>query len=282
MHSLLGYRFIKNIKESVMQASLIFVSISCIFPLLWAFSSSLKTQDTIFKDYSLIPSAFHWENYLFVWIKAGFAVYFINTVFYTITVVLGIVIISSMAAFAFSKLQFYGKNALYLIFLSTMMIPVPAYFVTLFFLINKMHWINTRAGYIFPQINAGLALAIFLLKTFFDKTPPELEDSARIDGCSKFGVYRYIGLPLAKPAIAVVVIFNTLTVWNEFFWANLVLNDSKLMPLQRGLMEFYGPHFTNYPLLMAAIIITVVPVILVYLLMQKHIIKGIAAGAVKG
>jgi multiple sugar transport system permease protein/raffinose/stachyose/melibiose transport system permease protein len=145
-----------------------------------------------------------------------------------------------------------------------------------------MHWVNTRAGYIFPQINAGLALAIFLLKTFFDKTPSELEDSARIDGCGKFGVYRHIAMPLAKPAIAIVVIFNTLSVWNEFFWANLVLNDYKLMPLQRGLMEFYGPHFTDYPLLMAAIIITVVPVLIVYALMQKNIIKGVAAGALKG
>lgn len=282
MQSVLGYRFIKTIKESVIHIPLLFVSITCIFPLLWAFASSLKTQDTIFKDYSLIPSAFHWENYLFVWAKAGFAVYFFNTAFYTITVVLGIVIISSMAAFAFSKLQFYGKNVLYLICLSTMMIPVPASFVPLFILINKMHWINTRAGYIFPQINAGLALAIFLLKTFFDKTPPELEDSARIDGCGKFGVYRHMVMPLAKPAVAVIIIFNTLSVWNEFFWANLVLNDKSLMPLQRGLMEFYGPHFTDYPLLMAAIIITIIPVILLYLIMQKYIIKGIAAGALKG
>jgi multiple sugar transport system permease protein/raffinose/stachyose/melibiose transport system permease protein len=282
MQSSSEYRLLKWVKESAIHVFLIFVSISCIFPLLWAFASSLKTQDTIFKDYSLIPSVFHWENYLIAWTKVGFAVYFFNTAFYTITIVLGIVIISSMAAFAFSKLQFYGKNILYLVFLSTMMIPVPASFVPLFILINKMHWVNTRAGYIFPQINAGLALAIFLLKTFFDKTPSELEDSARIDGCGKFGVYRHIAMPLAKPAIAIVVIFNTLSVWNEFFWANLVLNDYKLMPLQRGLMEFYGPHFTDYPLLMAAIIITVVPVLIVYALMQKNIIKGVAAGALKG
>jgi multiple sugar transport system permease protein/raffinose/stachyose/melibiose transport system permease protein len=282
MQASLEYKFAKWAKESIMHVSLISVSISCIFPLLWAFSSSLKTQDTIFKDYSIIPASFHWENYLFAWTKAGFAVYFFNTAFYTMTIVLGIVIISSMAAFAFSRLQFYSKNVMYLLLLSTMMIPVPASFVPLYVLVNKLGWINTRAGYIFPQINAGLALAIFLLKTFFDKTPPELEDSARIDGCGKFGVYLHVAMPLAKPAIAVVIIFNTLTIWNEFFWANLVLNDDKLMPLQRGLMEFYGPHFTNYPLLMAAIVITIVPVVAIYLMMQKHIIKGIAAGAIKG
>lgn len=261
---------------------LITVAITCVFPLLWTFSSALKTQETVFTSMTLIPRNPQWRNFLIAWTKGRFGIYFMNSVFYTITVVAGILVISSLAAFAFSKLKFKGNQFFYLLFLSTMMIPVPASFVPLFVLINKLQWINTRAGYIFPQINAGLALAIFLLKTFFDKTPSELEDSARIDGCSKFGIYWHIAMPLARPAIAVVVIFNTLTVWNEFFWANLVLNDYKLMPLQRGLMEFYGPHFTDYPLLMAAIIITIVPIIILYLIMQKYIIKGIAAGALKG
>lgn len=261
---------------------LIFIAVTCVFPLLWTLSCSLKTQETIFSSMSLITSSPQWNNYITAWTKGEFGLYFMNSIFYTVTVVGGILLISSLAAFAFSKLKFGGSHIFYMVFLSTMMIPVPASFVPLFVLINKLHWINTRAGYIFPQINAGLALAIFLMKTFFDKTPPELEDSARIDGCGKFGVYRHIAMPLAKPAIAVVIIFNTLSVWNEFFWANLVLNDKKLMPLQRGLMEFYGPHFTNYPLLMAAIVITIVPVIIIYLMMQKYIIKGIAAGALKG
>lgn len=276
------YRAKRIVKSICIHTPLIAVAAACVFPLLWTLSSALKTQETVFSSMNLIPRDPQWNNFILAWTKGKFGIYFINSIVYTVTVVGGIVIISSLAAFAFSKLRFRGGQLFFLIFISTMMIPVPASFVPLFVLINKLHWINTRMGYIFPLINSGLALAIFLLKTFFDKTPSELEDSARIDGCGKFGVYLHIAMPLARPAIAVVVIFNTLTVWNEFFWANLVLNDYRLMPLQRGLMEFYGPHFTDYPLLMAAIIITIVPVIIMYLIMQKYIIKGIAAGALKG
>lgn len=276
------YSLEKMLKSIVMHGFLLVVAITCIFPLVWTFSSALKTQDTVFSNMSLIPKNPQWINFYKVWIEGNFGIYFINSVFYTITIVGGIVLISSLAAFAFSKLKFAGSQFLFLLFLSTMMIPVPASFVPLYILINKLGWINTRLGYILPQINAGLALGLFIIKTFFDKIPPEFEDSARIDGCSKFGIYWYVALPIAKPAIAVVIIFHILIVWNEFFWANLVFNSFKLMPLQRGLMVFYGPHFTDYPLLMAAVVITIVPVITVYLFMQKYIISGIAAGALKG
>ena len=276
------YKSREAFKSILIHALLIIVAVSCIFPILWTFSSALKTQETVFSSMSLIPDSPQWHNFIEAWTKGKFGIYFFNSLLYTVVVVGGIVIISSLAAFAFSKLKFPGSQVLFFIFLSTMMLPLPATFVPLYSLINKLRWINTRAGYIFPQINAGLALAIFLLKTFFDKTPSELEDSARIDGCNKLGIYLHVAVPLAKPAIAVVIIFNTLNVWNEFFWANLVLNSYKLMPLQRGLIKFQGSHLTDYPLLMAGIVITIFPVIVMYLIMQKHIIKGIAAGALKG
>jgi len=169
-----------------------------------------------------------------------------------------------------------------LILISTMMIPIPGSFIALYVLLNKLHLVNTRLGYILPQINGGLALGIFLLKTFFDDLPKELEDSAAIDGCGRFRIYWHIALPLARPALAVLAIFNILAVWNEYLLAMLVLSSKELMPLQRGLMVFQGAHITQYPLLMAGIVITVLPVLIVYLLLQKHIIKGITAGAVKG
>ena len=112
--------------------------------------------------------------------------------------------------------------------------------------------------------------------------PPDLEDAARIDGCSKLGIWRHVALPLARPAIAVIVIFNSLNVWNEYILAMLLLNDQSLMPLQRGLMVFYGSNSWDYPLLMAGLTIAAVPIIVIYLLMQKHIIKGLSSGAVVG
>ena len=146
----------------------------------------------------------------------------------------------------------------------------------------KLHLVDTRLGYILPQINGGLALGIFLLKTFFDKLPQDLEDAARIDGWNKFQVYRHVAMPLAKPAVAVLAVFNALAVWNEYLLAMLVLSDRKLMPLQRGLMVFQGsPHITEYPLLMAGIAISIIPILTLYFVMQRYIVAGITAGALK-
>jgi len=244
--------------------------------------SALKTQETVFSDMSIIPKNPMWINFYHAWTKGGFGMYFFNSVIYTVTVVFGIVIVSSLAAFAFSRLKFPGKNILFYMFLAAMMIPLPGSFVPLYVLMTRLHLVNTRIGYILCMINVGLSFSIYLLKTFFDRMPPVLEDAARIDGCSKLGIWRNVALPLAKPAIAVIVIFNTLNVWNEYILATLIFSSKSLMPLQRGLMIFQGTHITEYPLLMAGITITVLPIILIYLLMQKHIIKGITAGALVG
>lgn len=257
------------------------VAITCVYPLLWMISSSLKTQTTIFSDMSLIPKTFTWQNYVIAWTRGKFGIYFFNSIFYTVCVVVGIIIISSLAAYAFSRLNFPGKNILFVILISTMMIPVPGALIALYVLLLKLGLVDTRLGYILPQINQGLALGIFLLKTFFDKLPKDLEDAARIDGCNKFQVYLHVALPLAKPALAVLIIFNSLTVWNEYVLALLVFSNQKLMPLQRGLMVFKGQYITEYPILMAGITITVVPIIILYFVMQRHIISGIQAGALK-
>ena len=279
----INYEKVKRATTSFfVHAFLVLISLGCLFPLWWAFASSLKTQQTVFSDLSFFPKNPHWENYYIAWAKADFGLYFFNSLIYTVTVVIGVLLVASMAAYAFSRFQFPGKNILFLIIISTMMIPIPGSFIALYVLLNKLHLVNTQLGYILPQINGGLALGIFLLKTFFDDLPKELEDSARIDGCGRVRVYWHIALPLARPALAVLAIFNILAVWNEYLLAMLVLSSKNLMPLQRGLMVFQGAHITQYPLLMAGIVITVLPVLVVYLMLQKHIIKGITAGAVKG
>ncbi|MFC1546601.1 carbohydrate ABC transporter permease [bacterium] len=277
----LEYKIRSIFSNFTMQILLILVSITCIFPLWWMFSSALKTQQTVFTDMSFFPSNPQWINFFIAWTKANFGIYFFNSVFYTLSVVIGVIFISSMAAFAFSRLEFPGRRIFFVMFMATMMIPIPGSFIALYVLLTKLRLVNTRIGYILPQINASLALGIFLLKTFFDKMPKELEDAARIDGCGKFGIYWHVALPLAKQAIAVLVIFVALNVWNEYLLAMLILSSKSLMPLQRGLMVFQGSHLTQYPLLMAGITITVIPIIVGYLIMQKYIIKGIMAGAVK-
>jgi multiple sugar transport system permease protein/raffinose/stachyose/melibiose transport system permease protein len=261
---------------------LLSVAVTCLYPLLWMVASSFKTQETIFLDISLIPRQFHFENYYLAVKESDFGRYFLNSVFYTASVVFGILIVSSLAAFAFSRLRFPGKNIIFAVFMAAMMIPIPGSFVALFVLLNKLHLRNTPLGYILCMISVGLSTSIFLLKTFFDTIPRELEDAACIDGCSKIGIWRHVALPLARPVFAVVVVFNALIVWNEYVLALIIFDNKNLMPLQRAVMMFRGEFLTNYPLLMAGLTLTALPIIILYLLMQKYIVKGVTSGALFG
>ena len=274
-----GTRFCKN---ALVHVFLMAVAMACLFPIFWMVRSSFMSNATIFVDPSLIPRELHGSNYAIAWTKGHFGVYFLNSMIYTVSVVMGIVIVSSLAAFAFSRLQFPFKNAVFYIFVAAMMVPLPGSFVPLFVLMNKLHLANTRLGYILCMINVGLSLSILILKTFFDKMPTDLEDVARIDGCNRLQIWWHVALPLAAPALAVVVIYNSLNVWNEYILATLLLSDNDLMPLQRGLMVFNGAYQVDYPVLMAGLTMTAVPIIAVYLLMQKHIVKGLFFGAVVG
>ncbi len=258
------------------------VTLTCLFPIFWMVRCAFMTNATVFTDQSLIPAHLNFGNFAIAWTKGNFGVYLFNSIIYTVSVVVGIVLVSSLAAYSFSRLNFPGKNIIFYFFVAAMMIPLPGSFVALFALMNKLGLINTRFGYILCMINVGLSMSILLLKTFFDKMPKDLEDAARIDGCSKLGIWWNVALPLARPAIAVIVIFNSLNVWNEYILATLLLGDTKLMPLQRGLMVFQGANSVDYPVLMAGLTMAAVPIVVVYLAMQKHIVKGLSSGAVVG
>ncbi|SRR3989339_124715 len=276
------YRMLQLLGSVIIHAFLMVAAITCLFPLFWMFRSSLMSLDTIFTDKSIIPAVINFNNYVTAWIEGGFGIYLWNSILYTVVVVTGIVIISSLAAFAFSRLEFPGKNFFFIMFLAAMMIPLPGGFVPLYVLMTKLGLANTRIGYILCMINVGLSMSIILLKTFFDKMPTDLEDAARIDGCSKLRIWWHVGLPLTKPAIVVIIIFNSLNVWNEYILAQLLLNENSLMPLQTGLMKFQGSHSVDYPVLMAGLTIAAVPIIFVFLAMQKHSLKGIITGATVG
>ncbi|MDR2192418.1 MAG: carbohydrate ABC transporter permease [Endomicrobium sp.] len=276
------FKFQKRLKSGVTHIALGAVAITCLFPVFWMISSSLKTQDLIFSKMTLLPEVWNWSNYVTAFVKADFGAYFLNSVFYTVVGVFFIIFISSLAAYAFARLEFPGKNILFYLLIATLLIPIPGVFVPLYLLLKSLGLIDTRLGLLLCYISNGLAFAIFLLKGFFDDLPREVEEAALIDGCSRFGIYWRIAVPLAKPAIATLVIMNSLTIWNEFLLALVILQDKAKMPIQRGLMVFQGTFITDYPLLMAGLTIATIPIVIVYLMMQKHIVKGIAAGALKG
>ncbi len=276
------YRAKKVVILILLHSFLLSVALSCVFPLLWMINSSFKSEDEFRQDYGLkLPSRLELRNYKKAIIEGNLGWYFLNSIFYTFVTVVAIVFISSLAAYSFSRLDFRGKNVVFFMFLAAMMIPLPAGFVPVYVLLNKLGLVN-RTGYILAMVNMGLSLSIYLLKTFFDGLPRDLEDAARIDGCNKFQIYWNVALPLVMPALAVVVIFNSLNVWNEFVLASLMFTQDRLMPLQVGLMEFYNRNIIQHTLLMASLTIAAVPIILLYLRMQRQIIKGITAGALVG
>lgn len=258
------------------------VALCCIFPFLWMVNVSFESPQEFDSDYGLKADLrIKLDNYKEVLLERSFWKYFLNSVFYTCVTVFSIVLLSSLAAFGFSRLQFPAKDFLFFMFLAAMMIPLPAGFVPVYIILNKIGLVN-RTGYVLAMTNVGLSLSIYLLKTFFDNLPRDLEDAARIDGCNKLQIWWNVGLPLVAPALAVVVIFNALNVWNEFVLASLMFADSNLMPLQVGLKEFSDLQVTKHTLIMAALTVATAPIILIYLKMQKQFVKGLTAGALVG
>jgi len=274
------YQIKKIITLLCLHAFLISVALSCIGPFIWMVNASFKTETAFSNDHGLVPAAsINLDNYKKAMVSEHLWVYFLNSVFYTFVTVLLIVLISSLAAYGFSRLQFPGKNAIFFIFLTAMMIPLPAGFVPIYVLLNKLHLVN-RTGYIMAMTNMGLSLSIYLLKTFFDQLPRDLEEAAHIDGCNRLQIWWHVGIPLIAPALAVVIVFNALNVWNEFVLASLLFTEDSFMPLQVGLMEIYHRNIVDHTLVMAALTIAALPIILLYLKMQKQFIKGLTAGAV--
>ena len=253
-----------------------------IFPVVYMLLASVQTTQQIYAGVQLIPHGINWSNYVQAWGEATFGRYLANSVLYTSSVTALVLALGTAGAYAFARLRFPGKNALYYLILVFLFVPIPGQFIPLYVVLVKLHLADTRIGYILPMVNASLAPAMFILRRFFEGLPREVEEAAMVDGASRFRIYRSIALPMAKPAIAVVGVLTVLSVWNEFVLALIVFSDQELMPLQVGLQTFQGTYFSEYGLMMAALSISTIPVIAVYVAFQRFIIKGIMGGAVKG
>lgn len=266
----------------LLHLALIVWALASAAPLVWMLGASLQSNAEIYRDIHLIPEDPQWGNYAQAWDQSSFGQYFANSLFYTVSVVLGVVVIASLAAYAFARMRFPGKRIAFGAFLVFLFIPIPGAFIPLYVVLANLGLLNTPIGYILPMINGSLPVALFILRGFFEQIPIELEESAFIDGASRMQVFLLIAFPLAKPAVATVVILTVLGVWNEFVLAAVVFSDQALMPLQVGLLAFQGSYFSQYGLMMAATAITTLPMVIVYIFFQKYIIRGIMAGAVKG
>lgn len=223
---------------------------------------------------------FIWQNYPEAWNVVPFGRFFINSIFVAICVTFGQVFTSSLAAYAFARLNFKFRDQLFLGYLATMMIPGTVIIIPVFIVIKLLNWIDTYQALILPAVFS--AYGTFMLRQFFLSIPKDLEESAFIDGASKFTIYWRIILPLSKPALATLTTFVFMGVWNDFMWPLIVTNSMDMKTLPVGLASFQGLYTTNWTLLMAGAVIVLIPILILYVFNQRYFIKGIVLSGLKG
>ncbi len=219
------------------------------------------------------------ENYATAWSQAPFARYYFNTIFVTLFVVAGVLVTSSLAAYAFARMKFWGRDNIFVVFLSMMMVPQPVYIVPSYIVLVKLGWIDTYQALIIPWL--AHIFSIFLLRQHFRTIPNDLYDAAIIDGCSRFAFLWRIMLPLSKAVLVAVVIFTIVGTWNSFLWPLVMTNTPEVRPLQVGLARFSQEQGTNHELMMAAAAFSIAPLIIAYFFAQKQIIQSLATSGMK-
>lgn len=252
-----------------------------VVPVLWSLLTSLKAPDEVTRiPITILPGQPHWDNFQKVADLLPFMTFYWNTVVTTLVKVLFGLLFSSLAAYAFARIHFPGRTLLFLLVLSVMMVPGQVFLIPQYLLMKDLGWLNSLKAITITGMFS--AYSTFLLRQFFLGLPLELEESAKIDGCNPFRIYWNIMLPLAKPGLISVAIISTLWSWNDFLWP-LVVNDSMdKMTLAVGLASLQGQFTTNYPVLMAGMLLAVWPMILIFFLLQKQFIEGITLGGLKG
>ncbi len=253
-----------------------------LFPFLWMLSTSLKRPgDVMLYPPKLLPPTIEWNNFIEVWRIMPFALFLKNTVIVTAFSVFGELATASMVAFAFARLRFRGKKILFSILMATMMLPIHVTMIPRFIIFNSLGMVDTLYPLIIPSFLGGTAFYIFLLRQFFASIPAELDEAARIDGCSTFGIFFRIILPLSKPALATVAVFAFVGVWNDFINPLIYLNSIDNQTLAIGLQSFQGQYRTDLHWLMAGSAISLIPIIIVFVFVQRYFVQAVALTGMK-
>jgi multiple sugar transport system permease protein len=272
-----------SLGKTIWTIALVVLSLLSLVPFLWMISTSLKTRAEVFTyPPILIPEQPQWENYLRVFEAFPFARYTLNTAFVTIMVPLFQTLTSAMAAYAFARLVFPGRDRLFLLYLGTLMIPGVVTLIPSYILMTDkfLNWINTFAALIVPA-SLGGAFNTFLIRQFFLSLPRELEDAALIDGASPFQIFFRITLPLSKSILAIVAIFVFIGTWNSFLWPLLMMSSSDKQVLTVGLAAMQGRWNTRWPELMAGTLMSTAPIILLLIIFQNYVEEGLSFTGLK-
>ncbi|MCY3708834.1 MAG: carbohydrate ABC transporter permease [Caldilineaceae bacterium] len=271
------------------------IGIIMIFPLLWMFSGALKTKEMLLEEtvINLIPPLpWQWQNFIEAWTALAFTRYLINTLIITMATMFGGLLSASMVAYGFARLRFVGRNFLFFIVLGTMMVPMQVTAIPTFLLFHRLGWLNTYLPLIVPMWMGGGAFYIFLLRQYIMTIPTELDDAAKIDGCSPIGIYRHVILPNIGPALAAASIFLFLHSWNDLWGPLIYLTDDNTWTLARGMLTFkrtlaevrHGGGLRQYQIhwFLSLGTMTMLPVLFIYLVLQRHFVSGVVTSGLKG
>lgn len=260
---------------------LLIFAVIALVPFVWMISSSLKTSTEVFSiPMRWIPESFHFENFSAIWQKVALLTYFENTALVAVVVTCMQIITSSFAAYAFAKLRFKGRDALFLCYIGTIAVPWQVYMVPQFIMMRSVGLYDTIWALVVLQ--SFSAFGVFLMRQFFMGIPGELSEAARIDGLNEYGIWARIILPLSKPAIATLAIFTFVNTWNDYMGPMIYLTTDANKTIQVGLRRFIQAYSADYHLIMAASLCSLIPVAVVFLCLQKYFIEGIATTGLKG
>jgi ABC-type glycerol-3-phosphate transport system permease component len=271
--SIRARRLVKNL---FLYPTVIAGAVVLTIPLLWLVSTSFKDTSLIFNfPPQWIPNPIAWWNFVDIWTEVPFAMFLKNTVILTSINIVGGVMSASFVAFGFARLRFPGRDVLFMILLGTLMLPSQVTLIPQFVLFRILKWLDSFKPLTVPVFFGGSAYYIFLLRQFYMRLPLALDDAARIDGCSSFGIYWRIILPQSRPVLGVLAIFSFLGNWNGFFLPLIYLNSMEKYPLALGLMLFRGMNYTAWNMLMAGSVLMSLPCIVVYFVAQRYFVQGI-------
>ncbi|MCI8773856.1 MAG: carbohydrate ABC transporter permease [Lachnospiraceae bacterium] len=270
------------IGKIILYAILILITIVMIIPFLWMLSASIKSDREVFQmnPFVWIPEVPKWDNYIKIWTKIPMLKFVENTVFLTIVVTLLQLLTSSFAAYSFAKLEFKHKNTLFLAYIATIAMPWQVYMVPQFIMMRAMGLNDKLLAMICLQ--AFSAFGVFMMKQFYEGIPSELCEAARIDGMSEYKIYAKIMLPLSKPALSTLTIFTFVSTWNDYLGPLIYLKTESKKTIQLGLKMFIGQYSSEYGLIMAGSVLSLIPVIIVFLCLQKYFVEGVASTGLKG
>lgn len=272
----------KMVSKLLTYIILLSILVITLYPVIWMISGSLKSSAEFYTNIWGLPKDPQWQNYSAAWETADIGQKYINSFFVLIMFLIIMIPVNNFAAYAIARLNFKGKKAIYTFLLTGLMLPGGVLAIPIFSIVLKMGLVNSLWGLIIVYSAQAVSFGVFILRSFYISLPRSLEEAAKIDGCGQFGSFVRVILPLTTPGIMTQIIFNGLTVWNEYFIASLVIRTPEKQTLPIGLSMFINQYGANYAEMFAALVCVTLPMIIIYLIGQKTFIEGLSAGAVKG